>query len=76
MLGVRKAQEALLTTAIAIRTAAETKGTIATKAATVATTALTAASKANPYVLLATAIKRLPGYLLFWTLPTALLYTS
>lgn len=63
MLGVRKAQEALLTTAIAIRTAAETKGTIATKAATVATTALTAASKANPYVLLATAIIAVGGAL-------------
>ena len=63
MLGVRKAQEALLTTAIAIRTAAETKGTIATKAATVATAAFNAVAKANPYVLLATAIIAVGGAL-------------
>ena len=55
MLGVRKAQEALLTTAIAIRAAAEGKGTLATKAATVAQAAFNAVAKANPYVLLATA---------------------
>ncbi len=56
MLGVRKAQEAAATAAIAIRTAAEGKSVIATKAATVAQMAFNAVAKANPYVLLATAI--------------------
>ena len=63
MLGVRKAQEALLTTAIAIRAAAEGKGTIATKAATVAQAAFNAVAKANPYVLLATATLAVGGAL-------------
>ena len=63
MLGVRKAQEAMLTTAIAIRAAAEGKGTIATKAATVAQAAFNAVAKANPYVLLATATLAVGGAL-------------
>jgi len=56
MLGVRKAQEESATAAIAIRTAAEGKSVIATKAATAAQMAFNAVAKANPYVLLATAI--------------------
>lgn len=63
MLGVRKAQEAMLTTAIAIRAAAEGKGTIATKAATVAQAAFNVVAKANPYVLLATATLAVGGAL-------------
>jgi len=63
MLGVRKAQEAMLTTAIAIRAAAEGKGTLATKAATVAQAAFNAVAKANPYVLLATATLAVGGAL-------------
>ena len=56
MVGVRKLQEAALATAISIRAAAETKGTVATKAATVAQAAFNIVAKMNPYVLLATAI--------------------
>ena len=56
MLSVRKVQEAALTAAITIRTAAESRGVVVTKAATAATAALTAVSKANPYLLLATAV--------------------
>ena len=63
MLGVRKAQEAALTAAITIRTAAETRGTVAVKAATVAQAALNAVAKANPYVLLATAVAAVAGAL-------------
>ena len=63
MLGVRKAQEAALTAAITIRTAAETRGTVALKAATVAQAALNAVAKANPYVLLATAVATVAGAL-------------
>jgi hypothetical protein len=63
MLGVRKAQEAALTAAITIRTAAETRGTVAVKAATAACAALNAVAKANPYVLLATAVAAVAGAL-------------
>ena len=56
MLSVRKVQEAALAAAISIRTAAEGRGVIATKAATVAQAAFNAVAKANPYVLLATAV--------------------
>lgn len=63
MLGVRKVQEAALTAAITIRTAAESRGVVVTKAATAATAALTAVSKANPYVLLATAVAAVAGAL-------------
>ena len=56
MLSVRKVQEAALAAAISIRTAAEGRGIIATKAATVAQAAFNAVAKANPYVLLATAV--------------------
>lgn len=56
MLSVRKVQEAALAAAISVRTAAEGHGIIATKAATVAQAAFNAVAKANPYVLLATAV--------------------
>ena len=56
MLGVRRAQELAAATAIRLRTAAEAKGTAATVAATVAQKALNTVAKANPYVLLASAI--------------------
>ena len=56
MLGVRRAQELTAATAIKLRTAAEAKGTAATVAATVAQKALNTVAKANPYVLLASAI--------------------
>ena len=67
MLGIRKAQEYAATTAIAIRTAAEGKSVIATKAATVAQAAFNAIAKANPYVLLATAIIGVAGALYAFT---------
>lgn len=56
MLKTRKIQEGAAAIAIRIRTAAEGKGTIATKAATAAQTAFNIVAKANPYVLLASAI--------------------
>lgn len=56
MLGVRRVQELAAATAIKIRTAAEVKGTTATVAATVAQKTLNAVAKANPYVLLASAV--------------------
>lgn len=56
MLGIRRIQERAAATAIAIRTAAEGKGTIATKAATAAQAAFNLVAKANPYVLLATVL--------------------
>ena len=56
MLGVRRIQELAATTAINMKTAAEVKGKAATVAATVAQKALNAVAKANPYVLLASAV--------------------
>lgn len=56
MVKLRAGQEALLATATKLRAAAESKGVIATKAATIAQAALNAVCKANPYVLLASAI--------------------
>lgn len=56
MLGVRRAQELAAATAIRLRTAAEAKGTAATVTATVAQKALNTVAKANPYVLLASAV--------------------
>ena len=64
MLGVRSIQEAAAAKAIAIRTAAEGKGAIATKAATIAQKAFNLVAKANPYVLLATALVTVVGA--FW----------
>lgn len=63
MLSVRKVQEAALAAAISVRTAAEGRGIIATKAATVAQAAFNAIAKANPYVLLATAVAAVGGAL-------------
>ena len=56
MLGVRRTQELAAATAIKLKTAAEVKGKAATVAATVAQKALNAVAKANPYVLLASAV--------------------
>lgn len=56
MLKTRKIQEAATAAAIRIRTAAENKGTVATKAAKAAQAAFNLVAKANPYVLLATAL--------------------
>ena len=56
MLKTRAIQEGAAATAIKIRTLAENKGTIATGAATVAQKIFNAVARANPYVLLATAV--------------------
>ena len=56
MVKLRALQEKAAATAINIRTAAENKGTIATGAATAAQRIFNAVAKANPYVLLATAL--------------------
>ena len=56
MLGVRRAQELAAATAIKLKTAAEVKGKAATVAATAAQKALNTVAKANPYVLLASAV--------------------
>ena len=59
MLGVRRTQELAAATAIKLKTAAEVKGKAATVAATVAQKALNTVAKANPYVLLASAVMAL-----------------
>ena len=56
MLKIRAIQEKAAAAAIKIRSAAEAKGTTITKTATIAQKAFNAVAKANPYVLLATAI--------------------
>ena len=56
MLGVRRVQELAAAAAIKMRTAAEVKGKAATVAATVAQKTLNTVAKANPYVLLASAV--------------------
>jgi len=61
MLGVRRVQEAAAAKAITIRNAAEGKGVIVTKAATIAQRAFNLVAKANPYVLLATALITVVG---------------
>ena len=63
MLGIRTIQEKALSAGIAIRTAAEGKGVIATKAATIAQRAFNLVAKANPYVILATALLSVVGAL-------------
>lgn len=70
MLGVRKVQEGAAAMAIRIRSAAEGKSIIVTKAATVAQRAFNLVAKANPYVLLATAILTVVGALAAFTLGT------
>ena len=59
MLGVRRVQELAAASAIKIKTAAEVKGKAATVAATAAQKALNTVAKANPYVLLASAVMAL-----------------
>ena len=56
MLKTRAIQEGAAAIAIKLKTAAEAKGVVATKAATVAQAAFNAVAKANPYVLLASAV--------------------
>ena len=56
MLGINRVQTLALTAAENLNTAAKSKNAVAAGAATVAQKALNAAAKANPYVLLATAI--------------------
>ena len=56
MLGVRRVQELAAAGAIKLKTAAEVKGKAATVAATAAQKALNTVAKANPYVLLASAV--------------------
>lgn len=56
MIGIRTIQEKAQAAAIAVRSAAEGKGVIVTGLATAAQKAFNLVAKANPYVLLATAI--------------------
>ena len=63
MMGIRAIQEKATAAGIALRTAAEGKGVIATKAAIVAQRAFNLVAKANPYVLLATALISVVGAL-------------
>ena len=56
MLGVRRVQELAAAGAIKVKTAAEVKGKAATVAATAAQKALNTVAKANPYVLLTSAV--------------------
>ena len=67
MLGIRTIQEKAHAAAISIRTAAEGRGVIVTKAATIAQAAFNLVAKANPYVLLATAILTVVGALVAFT---------
>jgi len=70
MLKTRKIQESAAAAAIRIRTAAEGKGTIATKGATAAQAAFNVVAKANPYVLLATALITAVGAIVMFTKKT------
>lgn len=63
MLGIRTIQEKAHAAAVSIRTAAEGRGIVATKMATIAQATFNAVAKANPYVLLATAILTVVGAL-------------
>ena len=56
MLAINALQNKAAAAAASIRTAAESRGVVVTKAATVAQAAFNVVAKANPYVLLATAI--------------------
>lgn len=67
MMGIRTVQEKAQSAAISIRTAAEGRGIIVTKAATIAQAAFNLVAKANPYVLLATAILTVVGALVAFT---------
>ena len=68
MMGIRTIQEKAHTAAITLRTAAEGRGIIVTKLATIAQSAFNVVAKANPYVLLATAILTVTGALVAFTL--------
>lgn len=63
MIGIGTLQSKAAAKAIAIETAAKSKGVIVTKAATVAQAALNLVAKANPYLLLAGAIISVVGAL-------------
>lgn len=70
MVGISTVKNAAATKAIALKAAAEGKGAIATKAATVAQAAFNLVAKANPYVLLATAIVTVVGALTAFVIGT------
>ena len=70
MLKTRAIQDGAAAVAIRIKTAAEGKGTIATKAATAAQAAFNVVAKANPYVLLATALLGAGAAILYFTRKT------
>ena len=61
MLGIANVQRKASAIAIGLETAAKGKGTIATVAATAAQAAFNAVAKANPYVLLASAVASVVG---------------
>lgn len=63
MLGVQRVQTLAAAAAARAKAAAEGQGAVATKAATVAQAAFNAVAKANPYVLLATAVVGVVGAL-------------
>ena len=63
ILGITKIQMSAATAAETVHTAAQGKGIIATKAATIAQALFNAVAKANPYVLLATALITVVGAL-------------
>ena len=63
ILGITKLQMTAATAAETVHTAAQGKGIIATKAATIAQALFNAIAKANPYVLLATALITVVGAL-------------
>ena len=63
ILGITKIQMTAATAAETVHTAAQGKGIIATKAATIAQALFNAIAKANPYVLLATALITVVGAL-------------
>lgn len=67
MMAVAKLQTLAAAAATKIKTAAEAKGTIVTKGATAAQAAFNAVAKANPYVLLASAIAAVIAGLLIFT---------
>lgn len=63
MLAVTKVQELAAAAAVDVKAAAEGRGIVATKAATVAQAAFNVVAKANPYVLLASAVVTVVGAL-------------
>lgn len=67
MLGITKVQQLAATAAVELDTVAKGKNAVATGAATVAQKALNAAAKANPYILLASAVLAVVSALAFFT---------